>query len=65
MNTIDFREHDAHEHGLTLTQRVAEITVDLQLAQRIRDGLRKQGLRIPLTDAEAFAVADKRMRGGL
>jgi hypothetical protein len=61
MNLIDFREHDSHEHGLTMTQRITEVTIDLQLAQRIRDGLRKQGL-IPLTEAEAFAEADKRMR---
>jgi N-acetylmuramoyl-L-alanine amidase len=60
--TIDFRDHDSREQGLTLTQRVTEVTIDLQLAQRIRDGLRKQGLRVPLTEAEQFAEADARMR---
>lgn len=62
MSTIDFRAHDAHEHGLTLTERVTEIAVDLQLAQRVRDAMRKQGMRVPLTEAEAFAEAEKRMR---
>jgi hypothetical protein len=60
---IDFREHDSHEHGLTLTQRIAEVAVDLQHAQRVREAMRKQGLRVPLTEAEAFAEADARMRG--
>ncbi|ODT97425.1 MAG: hypothetical protein ABS82_00270 [Rhodanobacter sp. SCN 67-45] len=59
---IDFRAHDAHEHGLTLTERVTEVAVDLQLAQRVRDAMRKQGMRVPLTEAEAFAEAEKRMR---
>lgn len=57
--TLDLRAHDAHEHGLTLTERVAEVAVDLQLAQRIRDALRDK------REAEAFEAADKRMRGGL
>lgn len=62
MNTIDFRAHDSHEHGLTLTERVAEVAVDLQLAQRVRDAMRQQGMRVPLTEDEAFAEAEKRMR---
>lgn len=62
--TLDFRAHDAHEHGLTLTERVTEVAIDLQLAQRVRDAMRKQGMRVPLTEAEAFAEAEKRMRGG-
>lgn len=62
MSTIDFRAHDSHEHGLTLTERVTEVAVDLQLAQRVRDAMRKQGMRVPLTDDEAFAEAEQRMR---
>jgi N-acetylmuramoyl-L-alanine amidase len=61
---IDFRAHDSHEHGLTLTERVAEVAVDLQLAQRVRDAMRKQGMRVPLTETEAFEAAERRMRGG-
>lgn len=53
---IDHREHDTHEHGLTLTQRVTEVTVDLQLAQRIRDGIKAK------KEAEAFEEAERRMR---
>jgi hypothetical protein len=71
MNVIDLREHDCHEHGLTLTQRVEEVAVDMQLAQRIRESLREQAMRIPFTEAElaahdaaAFALADARMRSG-
>ena len=59
---IDFRAHDSHEHGLTLTERVAEVAVDLQLAQRVRDAMRAQGMRVPLTEDEAFAEAEQRMR---
>ena len=59
---IDFRAHDSHEHGLTLTERVAEVAIDLQLAQRVRDAMRKQGMRVPLTEDEAFAEAEQRMR---
>jgi N-acetylmuramoyl-L-alanine amidase len=65
---INFLDHDSHEHGLTLTQRVAEVTIDLQLAQRMRDAMRAQGMRVPLTEdetkvfADAFAEADARMR---
>jgi hypothetical protein len=54
--TIDLREHDTHEHGLTMTQRVMELGVDLKLAQRIRDGIQKK------REDEAFAEAEKRMR---
>ena len=66
--SIDFREHDSREHGLTQSQRVTEIAVDLQLAQRVRDAMRAQGMRVPLTEdetkvfADAFAEADARMR---
>lgn len=59
---IDFRAHDSHEHGLTLTERVTEVAIDLQLAQRVRDAMRKQGMRVPLTEDEAFAEAEQRMR---
>lgn len=59
---IDFRAHDSHEHGLTLTERVTEVAVDLQLAQRVRDAMRAQGMRVPITEAEAFEAAEKRMR---
>ena len=58
---IDFRDHDTREHGLTLTERVTEACVDLQLAQRVRDSMRAQGMRVPLTEAEQFAEADRRM----
>ena len=60
--TLDFRAHDSHEHGLTLTERVAEVAVDLQLAQRVRDAMRQQGMRVPLTEDEAFAEAEQRIR---
>lgn len=59
---IDFRAHDSHEHGLTLTERVTEVAVDLQLAQRVRDAMRKQGMRVPLTETEAFEAAERRLR---
>lgn len=59
---LDFRAHDSHEHGLTLTERVTEVAVDLQLAQRVRDAMRKQGMRVPLTEDEVFAEAEQRMR---
>jgi hypothetical protein len=58
---IDFREHDAHEHGMTQTQRVEAVCIDLKLAQRIRDDMRAQGLRVPLTAEEEFAEANARM----
>lgn len=60
--SIDFRDHDSREHGLTLTERVTEACVDLQLAQRVRDSMRAQGMRVPLTEAEEFAAADARMQ---
>jgi len=62
MKMIDFRAHDSHEHGLTLTERVTEVCVDMQLAQRVRDSMRAQGMRVPLTEAEAFAEAERRIR---
>lgn len=62
--TIDLRAHDQHEHGPTLEQRLREPLFDLQHAQRIREKMRAQGLRVPLTEAEAFEAAERRMRGG-
>ncbi|MGH8158393.1 MAG: hypothetical protein ACREPQ_09745 [Rhodanobacter sp.] len=63
--TIDLREHDQHQHGLKPSGEVAlEYSADLRIAQKIRDDLRAQGYRIPLTEAEAFAEAEKRLRGG-
>lgn len=59
---IDHRDHDTREHGPTLTERVTEARVDLQLAQRVRDSMRAQGMRVPLTEAEAFAEAERRIR---
>lgn len=56
MNHIDFRAYDTHEHGPTIEQRITEARVDLQLAQRIRDGLQKK------QEAEAFEQAEKRFR---
>lgn len=61
--TIDLREHDSAEHGLTLEQRLREPLFDLQHAQRIREKMRAKGLRVPLTEAEKFAEAERRMRG--
>jgi N-acetylmuramoyl-L-alanine amidase len=60
--TIDLRAHDTHEHGLTMTQRVTELGVDLKLAQRFRESMRAQGMRVPLTAEEEFADAEQRMR---
>jgi hypothetical protein len=62
--TIDLRPHDQHENNLTLEQRLQQPVFDLQRAQQIREKMRAQGLRVPLTDAEAFAEAERRMRGG-
>ena len=62
---IDLRSHDQYENGMTLEQRLQQPVLDLQLAQQVREKMRAQGMRIPLTDAEAFAQADQRMRGGL
>ena len=62
---IDLRAHDAHEHGLTLEQRLREPLFDLKYAQRIREKMRAQGMRLPLTEAETFAEAERRMRGGV
>jgi hypothetical protein len=59
---IDFRGHDQHEHGLTLEERVLAANVDLKLAQHFRDEMRKQGMRVPLTEAERFDEAENRMR---
>lgn len=62
---IDFRDHDTHESGLTLEQRLRQPVFDLQHAQRVREKMRAQGLRVPLTEDEIFAEAERRMRGGL
>ena len=60
---IDFRDWDQREHGMTPSMRMSEpAVVDLALAQKIREAMRRQGLRVPLTDAEQFAEADKRLR---
>ena len=61
--TIDFREHDMHQHGPTLEQRLQQPVFDLKRAQEVREKMRSVGLRVPLTDAEEFAEADKRLRG--
>ena len=60
---IDFRANDQHQNGLTIEQRLREPLFDLQHAQRIREQMRAQGMRLPLTEAEQFAEAEKRMRG--
>lgn len=60
--TLDFRAHDSHEHGLTLTERVTSVAIDLALAQRVRDAMRAQGMRVPLTETEAFEAAERRLR---
>jgi len=59
---IDHRDHDQHESGLTLEQRLRQPVFDLQLAQRIREKMRAQGMRVPLTDAEEFAEAERRFQ---
>lgn len=64
MNGIDFRDHDTREHGLPLEQRLRQPVLDLKRAQRVRDSMRAQGMRVPLTEAEAFEEAERRMRGG-
>lgn len=62
--TIDLRTHDQREHGLSPSLCASAPAVfDLALAQRIREQMRAQGMRIPLTDAEEFAEADRRLRG--
>lgn len=63
--TIDLRSHDQHENNLTLEQRLQQPVFDLQHAQQVREKMRAQGLRVPLTEAERFAEAERRMRGGL
>ena len=62
--TLDLREHDAHENGLTLEQRLQQPVFDLHHAQEVREKMRTKGLRVPLTEAEEFAEAERRMRGG-
>jgi hypothetical protein len=64
VNTIiDHRAHDQHENGLSIEQRLRQPVFDLRLAQQVREKMRAQGLRVPLTEAEAFAEAERRMRG--
>lgn len=58
--TLNFLDHDAHENA---TERARKATVDLQLAKHVRDSMRAQGMRVPLTDEEFFAESDKRLRG--
>lgn len=62
---IDLRTHDQHEHGLSLEQRLQQPVFDLGKGQKAREEMRAQGMRIPLTDAEEFAEAERRMRGRL
>ena len=63
---IDLRDWDRREHAprhsQTIDQRMQQPVFDLQLAQQIREKMRSVGLRVPLTDAEEFAEADKRLR---
>lgn len=62
--TIDLREYDQREHNAKRSTAAIEYTAKhLSLAQRIREKLRAQGFRIPLTEAEKFAEAEKRLRG--
>jgi hypothetical protein len=64
--TIDLRAFDAHHQGLTFSQHPTDGTADPELAQRIRDAMRAQGMRVPLTTAEEDALfdeADRRFRG--
>jgi N-acetylmuramoyl-L-alanine amidase len=60
--TIDHRDHDQHESGLTLEQRLRQPVFDLKIAQQIREKMRAQGMRVPLTDAEEFAEAERRFK---
>ena len=63
MNTIiDHRDHDQHESRLTLEQRLRQPVFDLKIAQQVREKMRAQGMRVPLTDAEEFAEAERRFR---
>lgn len=59
--TLDLLDFDAHESA---AERAHKATVDLQLAKHVRDSMRAQGMRVPLTDEELFADADKRLKGG-
>jgi len=63
--TIDLRAYDTAEHGTPLEQRLQQPVFDLQCAQELREKMRAKGLRIPLTEAEEFARAERRMRGGI
>ncbi len=57
---IDLRHHDLHEHS-DLETRLQQPVFPLAEAQDIREKMRAQGLRVPLTEAEKFAQAEKRM----
>lgn len=63
--TIDLREYDQNEHGSPLEQRLQQPVFDLEYAQSVREKMRAQGLRVPLTEAEKFAEAERRLRGGM
>lgn len=60
---IDLRHHDQHEHGTDLDLRLQQPVFPLAEAQDIREKMRAQGLRVPLTEQERFDMAQKRMRG--
>ena len=60
--TIDLRDYDQREHSAQIDQRLLQPVFDLQFAQAVREKMRAQGLRVPLTDDERFAEADRRMR---
>lgn len=64
--TIDLRAFDAHDHGLDFNARPTHAKADAATAQRIRDAMRAQGMRVPLTADEEDALfdeADRRFRG--
>ena len=64
--TLDLRAFDAHDHGLDFNSRPNHAAADPATAQRIRDAMRAQGMRVPLTTAEEDALfdeADRRFRG--
>lgn len=60
--TIDLRDFDQREYGAQIDRRVLQPVFDLKFAQSVREKMRAQGLRVPLTDDERFAEAERRMR---
>lgn len=60
--TIDLRDFDQREHSAQIDRRLLQPVFDLQFAQTVREKMRAQGLRVPLTDDERFAEAERRMR---